>query len=403
MKNIILFILVVLLFANCKQEHKSYGVTFSTIDTINADGTINIFAFGAKVNGVTDDLPAWKAAVAYAVSPYAKSSKIKDPNGVSRITGQIVIGGEFYPLERFYMPITSVTTAPSTYSLYLKGAFTRTVQIVGEGMSCIYADFNDSSKLQSVFYLGGVFGERGNTSVEQYNLEISNLGFYAQGYFKNGLRQEKVDYSKNNVVAIASAITRGLSLHDLSIIGFKEGLLLNNSYYLDVNNISYSFCKRASYDVQSHSSSYKLLNIYNCGIGMETRSNRVKIEQLYATLCNNGLYIGASDVEASHIYIESCLPTDGQLVIGDDNSTNLIDNIIIKDLTIAGCNPTKTGIYFKRNVRELSIEGARIESQFFKYNNSVTRVITKQIKGVLPPQINIKQVGVDSTGKTTNL
>jgi len=393
MKKTFLSILIVLVSVSSFAQRK---------DTLNADNTINIYAFGALVNGINDDLPAWQAAVNYATSIPAKSRKIKAPNGVSRLTGQIIIGGEFLPLERFYIPISSVTTYPAVFGLYLKGAFTATVQIVGESFSCIYADFNDTTKLQSVFYLGGVFGERGNTSVEQYNLEISNLGIYAQGYFKNGLRQDKVDYSKNNVIAIASAITRGLSLHDLSIIGFKDGQVLNNTYYLDENNVSFSFCQRASYDVQSHSSTYKLINVYNCGIGMETRSNRVKIEQLYATLCKTGLYIGSSDVEASHVYIESCLDTEGQLTIGDDN-TNMIDNIIIKDLTIAGCNPTRNGIYFKSNVRSLSIEGARVQSQFFKYNNPATRVYTKQISGTLPPQINIKQIGMDSTGKMITL
>jgi len=368
------------------------------MEILNADNTINIFYFGAKVDGITDDLPAWNAAITYAVSTGAKSRIIKAPNGVSRISGPIILGGEFIPVQNFLAPITSVSNAPASLSLYLKGAFTAQVKIIGESFSCIYADFNDTTKLQAVFYIGGVFGERGNTSVEQYNLEISNLGIYAQGYFKNSVRQDKPDYSANNVVAIAAAYTRGLKLSELSIIGFKEGQVFNNNYYMEENAISFSFCKRPSFDLQSHSCSYKNIQTYNCSNAFEIRSNRVKIEHLYATLCNSALWIAASDVEASHIYIESCLPTDGQLIIGDDN-TNMIDGIILKDLTIAGCSATKTGILFKANAKGVTIEGARIQSQFFKYNNPATRVYTKQIVGTLPPEINLKQVYMDASGK----
>lgn len=398
MRKIFIFFLVALIFEGCKNEPKSYGVIFSVIDTINADGTINIYAFGAKVNGIADDLPAWKAAINYASSPYAKSTKIKAPNGVSRILGQVTEGGEFYPLEKFYMPIASVTASPSVYNLYLKGVFTRTIQIVGEGNSCIYADFNDTTKLQAVFYIGAVFGEKGEPGAEQYNLEISNLGIYAQGYFKNGVRQLKVDYSQNNVIAIAAAKTSGLTLSELTIVGFKDGQVLNECYFLDENNVHFKFCKRPSYDIRSHDITYRNITAYNCDKHFEIRSNLVSIDHLYSNYCNGALWIAASDVKVSFIYAESTNPTIGQLIIGDDN-TNMIENINIDHLVIGACNPPQTGILFRSNVKNVSIENARIESQFFKYNNPNTRIYTKQIKGSLPPQINYKQVVQDSTGK----
>lgn len=371
---------------------------------LNADNTINLYYFGAKVDGVNDDLPAWNAAISYATSAAAKSRIIKVPNGVSRVTDQIIIGGEFIPVQNFINGISSVSASPASLSLYLKGAFTPTIRIIGESISCVYADFNDETKLKALFYIGAVFGERSEPGAEQYNLEISNLGLYAQGYFKNGRKQSNVDYSKNNVVGLAAAYTRGLKISEVTIVGFKEGQVFNNNYFMEENAVSFSYCQRASYDLQSHCCTYRNITNYFCGTGMEIRSNKIILDGLYSNSCKTGLYIGASNVTINSVYMESCLDTEGQVMIGDEPDANgllkvAIENIFLNDLTIAGCNPTRTGIYFKRNVKNVTIKGATIQSQFFKYTNPLTRVYSSQILGTLPSEINVKQCYMDATGK----
>jgi hypothetical protein len=397
---------IIIISCNTKKE-VSYGVFSPSIDTLNPDGSINLYAFGAKLDCITDDLPAWNAAITYATSKTAKSRTIKVPfEKISRITGTIVVGGKFIDVQYMLNNIDDVTVAPSNITEYQRGVSTIHIKIIGETNSGIYADFNDTSKLQAAIYMGGMYGDkRSALSVEQYYLEISHLGIYAQGYFVNGKRfgtiTTNADYSKNNVCAIASAFCYGLRLDNLTIFGFKESQIHNNSYNIDERDVITWYCKRAGYDIRCHRKNmYNVANFY-CEKGAEVRSNKVLINGYYSLGSKTGLHIAGANNTIISAYLESAVTGEGQLVLGDSiaNPTNnqLLNGIVFIDLTMS-C-PYKTGINLKDNVRKVSIIGGDCQSMNFVYTNPATRIQLDNVLGVFPAAITIKAAYIDNTGK----
>jgi hypothetical protein len=232
MKKVFQIITVFLLFScSQKKEQMSYGVysPINTTDTLNPDGSINLYAFGAKFDFVNDDLPAMKTALVYANSANAKSREIRIPSEkILNATGEITQGGHFVDVKYLLNNINRVDTFPCNFTEYLKGVSMPQIIIKGGTNSGIYANFNDTSKLQALIYFGGMYGDkRCQLSKEQFYLEISHLGLYAQGYFDNkgkrvGTMTTNPDFSKNNVCAVVSAFAQGLKMDEVTIYGFND-------------------------------------------------------------------------------------------------------------------------------------------------------------------------------------
>lgn len=365
------------------------------LEILNPDNTINLRYFGAAIDGKEDDSNAWDAAIAYATNKASLSNTIKAPNGVSRITRPIVIGGQFIDIERLFNKIDISTLDPAGFAEYLKGTRCINMQIVGETKSCIYADFNDATKMKAAIYVGGMQG-RSAAGFEQYNVEISNIGIYAQGYFVGGKRNTaKVDYSQNNCAGIISVCSQGVTLDRLTLYGFKEGEVHNQDYFFESKKVTTWYCKRASFDIGSHNSSYIMARNYYCTKGIEVRSNKMFLDRPYSLGCVTGLHIAGSDNIINLAYLESSLQTDGQLIIGDEPTDvnaykGTVDGVIFNSLTIAGSYPARVGILCKSNVRTFEIDGGALQSQYFNFNNPATKVIVQNVLGNLPLQNVLK-------------
>lgn len=398
--------LIFLIAISCKQPQQNYSQTLplatKVIDTINADGSLNLYAFGAKMDGIFDDSPAAERAIAYARTARAKSRELQIPtNGILRLTREPVIGGDFIPLELCYKNIDSVDCYRCNYGAFLDGARVINMQIKGKGESCIYADFNNPDKLQAAILFGAMKGES-QLGKQQYNLEISNVGIYAQGYFKNGKRVfEKVDYSKNNCVGIAALFAFGLTVKNVTMVGFKEGILLNNAYFFDVTNVTTYYSQRASFDIRCHRGSYNNITNGYCDKGNEIRSNKIMVNGLYSLGCKTGLHVAGSNNILSSVYLESGTPGDGQLIIGDSPNDKIvlkdfIYGVRFEDLTIS--YPYKVGITFKENVRRITINEGLIQSQTFVFKDTLTKVKVENVQGTLSGKNWVKSQYVDLYG-----
>ena len=388
----VIFILLVFLFPfSCLAQLK---------DTINCNGSLNLYSFGAKLDGVSDDSQAWQDAINYATSIKGKSRWIEQPtNTVSRITKSLVIGGDFIPLELCFKNIDSVNCYQCNFNEYLNGIRKINIKITGKGESAIYADFNDTNKLRAAIYIGAMYG-RSPASLEQYNLEVSNIGIYAQGYFIAGKRNQNViDYSNNNVAAIAALFCQGLKVSDMTIYGFKEGIIGNNNYFFDMSAVTFNRCKRGSFDIRCHRGNYTNINTFDCNKGIEIRSNKILLNGLYAMRCITGLHVAGSNNIVNSAYFESPLFTQGQVIIGDSIG-GLIEGITFNDLTIASAYPTRIGMWLRNNVKNITINDGIMQSQYVVYDNLNSRIYAKTVLGNLPTAITVRANFIDINGKT---
>jgi hypothetical protein len=367
---------------------------------------VSLKDFGAKGDGVQDDLPAWDSAIAYLLSlPPYQTAELLVPAGVYRVTNTIVVGGNAIK------PADCYTDAPVNKYLkstklnakqFQKGTLSASIKIVGSGTVSVYADFDDTLELKPVIAYQAAGDTRNMNSTRQFTAEISNIGIYGKGSFskegKPALR-EKPLYKKNNQLGILALYTPNLKLHQIHFWGLKEGMLLNNCGMYDIRNIKFEYCQRGLYEIQCHSSKLENIAAYFCDKGIEIRSNQLVMDVYYAHSCGIGLHVAASNNLFNSVYLESYFSGESQLIIGDTHQEpgtgkRLINGLVFNMLTIVAVKADKsigTGISWKDNARRMHINGGEIQTCTFKYaTHQLARVRYEGVTGNLPAAISTR-------------
>jgi hypothetical protein len=164
---------------------------------------------------------------------------------------------------------------------------------------------------------------------------------------------------------IVAAYLEGLRLDNVKFVGFKQGLVMNNVYGFQFNNLRFDSCGRAAYLLQSHGGLVNNTWLYQCGIGFELSSNHIMFNFYYANYCGIGLIVRAANNEFHCISFESTKTADAQLIIGNDSGQR-IDGNIFSTLLIAGNPNSKCGILWKKTAGNTTIVG-----DFIYYNKSI--------------------------------
>jgi hypothetical protein len=348
--------------------------------------SLKSFSQSIKADGVTDDL----SALNYAVKQCKDLGYVRLvlPNGVIRITDTWKIGGKPFEETEYNVadPISHANEKGTAEFQVSK--FTLPLQIVGSGNTCIYADFNDTGKLKAAVYISTLGVER-FSQYEQSAAEFSNIGIYAKGYFINGKPTGKVeDYSKNNCIGLISFYTTSLTMNKVLMIGFKIGLVLNNSYDTELRNLQFKYCGNSFYHFQSHTSNISILKSYMCKKGGTIASDLVTIDDLYSGYCDTGLEVVNGSCNLNNLYFENnnCKLGTPQLIIGIDSGTAM-KAVRLTNLTIGavvkGAGNYATGIELKNTAREVLMEGGNVQSVYIKYPvvNPLCKLITTAVRG----------------------
>lgn len=367
---------------------------------------VNIKDFGARGDGIHDDLAAWDSAIAYVLSlPQYKTPEIRVPAGVYRVTNTIVIGGYAIKAANCYADAPVNRYLKSTklqLDEFQKGARSASIKIMGTGTVSIYADFADSTELKPVIAYQAAGDTRNHTSTNQCTAEISNIGIYAKGSFSADGRpmlREKPGFSKNNQVGILAMYSFNLKLHNIYFWGLKEGLMLNNCSLLDIRNLKFEYCQRGIYEIQNHAGRLENIAAYFCDKGIEIRSNQLVMDVYYAHSCGIGLHVASSNNLFNSVYLESFNCGESQLIIGDNPGDahagkNTISGLAFNMLTIVAIKADKsigTGICWKDNARRMSINGGSIQSCNFAFpKHKLMKVRYEGVTGHLPAAICTK-------------
>ena len=183
-------------------------------------------------------------------------------------------------------------------------------------------------------------------------------------------------------IGISSAYTQKLQLDNVIFKGFSTGLVLNNAYFVNADNLHFENCIRAEYDIRSHGSTFSNTTVYDCFKGFEIRSNKIKLDQYYALRCFTGLHVAGSVNTFDRVTLETDKPT-AQLVIGDTTGASIDANTFL-NLTISA--PYMKAIRFEKTCGFLAIYGGQIQSTNFEIIGKPV-VDQRNLLGTLPKEI----------------
>ena len=183
-------------------------------------------------------------------------------------------------------------------------------------------------------------------------------------------------------VGISSAYTKDLQLDNVRFKGLTDGILFNNVYRAQCNNLFFENCKRAEYDIRSHNTEFRNIKVYDCNKGFEVRSNKIGIYGYTAIRCYTGLHVVGSVNTFDRIVLETNKPTP-QLVIGDTSGLSIDGNTFI-NLTISA--PNMKAIRFEKTCGFLTIIGGQIQSTNFEIIGKPV-VDQRNLLGTLPKEI----------------
>lgn len=357
--------------------------------------------FGARFNGIDDDIDALDATYAYCNSlAYDKIVVIQLPPGVCRITRPWVIGAYYMDESNCFTnlfggyghdPAPIISAAASTANAQAKP-----VSIEGSGATAIYLDFNPTTLKAGIYY--SAMGNNGK-NIEMYRHHISGIGVYGQGYFvpdpadpehhviPKYPRTATYASVNNNLMGIL-CLNNSLEVNNCILRDLKEGIVFNNCGAPVFKNSSIIACRRGYYCWQAHGGTIENVNADVTERGFEIRSGAMTITNVYARFCPTAIWKGAGGTATfTACYLECgnyAVSGTSQLVIGDDPEDPLysyftqdkdraVDAIVFNSLTIApgspaGTNdaPTAFSLWMKKTAKRVAINGGYLQSSYKK-------------------------------------
>lgn len=351
--------------------------------------------FGAKFNGIDDDIAALDATYAYCKSlPYDKQVIIQMPPGVCRITRPWIIGAEFVDEQYcfFNMYPTYGRGYPPTYNATQAtiAAQSKMVSIEGSGSTALYLDFTDDQSIQAGIYYSAY--SNSIASLELHTYHISGIGFYGKGYFfpnsttpfytvVNGINKRRFQYSSHNnkQIGILAPTPSGLQIDNCTFRDLKEGVVFNNTGAVSFKNSFIESCQRGYYCWSAHGSIIENISVDFTETAFEIRSGSMTVNNIYTRFCPVSLWVGGGTNTFNACYFECggfAIPGQSQVIIGDDPGDLIptefptanfdADAINFNSLTIAAFS-TSSGdpaysLWMKKSAKRLAIRGGYLQS-----------------------------------------
>ena len=351
----------------------------------NDAGAVTPLWWGAKGDGIADDLPALNKATKFLKNA---GGTIDLKNKYYRITDTWVLGSKF--IEEKYCYYSNPTTSSHyKHAKYMEAISKKPIKIIATGgYAGIYGDFESDSPKAIIYY--NLYGDtRATPSAENYVAEISNIGIYAKGAFVNGkpkLANNASGFSySSNQIGILALFTFQMLISNITCYGLKDGIVMNNSYFSKITTCYFKLCERGIYHIQSHGSIIDNPTAYFCKKGYEIRSSQISMNNINTEQCPLGLHIVNGSNVVNGAYLESNR-TGGkaQLIIGDD-SGSACEGVILSAVTTASTKPDGTvanGVLLKRTARTVIINGGAISG--CERDSSISTLLMTAVTGGHP-------------------
>jgi hypothetical protein len=300
-----------------------------------------------KADGITDDLAA--------LNEWVKAGGITPlPSGIIRITDTWVIGDIFYTPEMLF----DKDMKGMDLNKYHYAQYTKAIDIIGS-KTTIWLDNADTNKAVISYNAQGL--------KEGFAAKISGLKLIGKGY------------------GITAAFVKNLTIDNVIFKGFKNGLVLNNCYFLNANNLRFENCDRAEYDIRCHSSKFEGVDIAFCKKGFEIHSNRITVSRYYASHCLTALHDAGGYNRFENIYLETTKESDGQLIIGNETGSK-VELSIYSGVTISA--PYIKAIVFMPTAGANTFESCGFQSTLFEVKQGSNPICyVKNCAGKLPAEI----------------
>ena len=325
-------------------------------------GAISPLWWGAKGDGIADDLPALNKATNYLKS---NGGTIDLKNKYYRITDTWILGAKFID-EQYSYYANPTTSKYYKHAAYMGALSKKPIKITGSGHAGIYGDFTSPIPKAIIYY--SMYGDtRASSSAENYTAEITNIGIYAKGAFKNGQPVlanpgTLFNYSSNQI-GILALNTFQMKISNITCYGLKDGIVVNNSYFSVIRNCYFKFCDRGIYHIQSHGSVIDNTVTYFCNKGYEIRSGQISMININSEHSKTGLHIIHGSNVVNGAYLESMGNAGiAQLIIGDDTGGDC-EGVVLNAVTIAATdskNKVANGVLLKKTARTVTINGGAI-------------------------------------------
>lgn len=335
---------------------------------------INPKDFGATGLGVFDDLPAIEIAIQYAKD---MSYDVEFTSGVYQTSNSITGGEKWITPEHCYVPIEFERDAAFIdEEKYVVSQHRRSFSITANGSVAIYANHDNPA---IYWALNGV--RRNNLNHDQYRSRISGINIYAKGSF-NGIHNDIVDSFKNDnsQVGILALFTEHLQIENLTVYGFKTGILLNNAYYHSLRNLRIKSCGIGIFPVRSHNSGAYNLSAYQCDEAYRINSNKLDWSVINTEHCKLSMRLLAGNNLFESVYFENNHNKGGaeQVIIGD--GVTKITGLEFVDLTVA--NNHGNSIVIKDKVEKVEIRGGEVyPSNIIIENPALAEIIVSAFVG----------------------
>ncbi len=314
--------------------------------------------FGAKFDGVTDDIDALYATYNYCNSlPYNKLVIIQMPPGICRITRPWVIGPSTLDANSHYQPLAKWVSETDCYRSILptgpgtnyghgnppsydpassaldvsKGA--KPVSIEGSGATAIYLDFDNTELTAGIYY-----APRGNTTdnLELYSYHISGIGIYGKGYFDllplgssnptsiqvhlENNKKHTYQQITNNQVGIVCPNINKFTIENCTFRDLQQAILISSGF-VSVKNCVINSCVKGYYCWSAAGSTIENVNVFSSELAFEIRSGDMIVSNIYTSFCPTSLWVGIGTGTFNACYFESNNTVDGaaQVIIGNNS------------------------------------------------------------------------------------
>jgi len=357
--------------------------------SLSAQIIIRPEAFGAKCNGIADDIIPLEQCVEFCRKQPLPCQIVI--SGICRTTRSWFVPNKPYNDTSLFKQNLSNTNINKidNFQEFMNGKWCQSISIKFEPNAGIYADFD--SGVVVYYFMPQTISTK--NSVNQANGNLENVSIYGKGSFVNGKFDASKSSFNNKLIGLLTIFTGNLQFKKALFHGLNLGWLQNNNYFMDAAGARFSFCNLGVFSVQSPNASNRQFNTSFCKKGIELRSDLCKYENYYANFCNTGLHVTGSGNKFELCYLENPLTSDVQLIIGDDSTDsivgrNLVEGNIFESLVIVSSKNSSPslGVWWKKSSRTMTINSGSLQSQYFKYNPE-TRVEFKNVKGMLPATI----------------
>lgn len=347
-----------------------FGISFPRkaggiwVRQFNAALGVNPCWWGAKGDGIQNDLPALEAATKYCLT---NETILQFPSGVFRITAPWIIGGK--TLEEKDLFTSKLTTAETFKIQQHQRARTSNAMIVrGAAKTCIYGDFIAKQLTAMVYYNINANGIAKMPSAQMYSHEFSNIGFYGEGSF-TGVTPRAITKvnEQNQQIGLVILYCNQPKVNGCNFAGLKYGLLAKTSYFGQLSNCSFRYCETGFWAVDYNANLIENLVGFYCTQLAEISGSQLTFNNINTEFCRSTLKFSGKNIIINGMYCENNqldLPNHYQLILGRNKTDagyspkSTTTGIVIRALTITTAG--RELILLEEDMRALSITSANM-------------------------------------------